>query len=102
MKIECNSLILEIIRSCNMNCEHCLRGNPDPVQMTQMDVRRLFGQITRAGTVVVTGGEPTIHPNFSEILYEVADHADQCYSGYMATNGTGFTLPQLAGYAALA
>ncbi|HEX6747804.1 MAG TPA: radical SAM protein [Longimicrobium sp.] len=61
-----------ITEHCNLRCPHCIRDdvttvrNLDPalIARTVDDARALFGEVG----VSMTGGEPTIHPRWDEII----------------------------------
>ena len=57
-KISVNNLIIEITRKCNMNCEHCLRGNSQNIDVNFEHVEKLFSQIDYISTLSFGGGEP--------------------------------------------
>lgn len=73
-------LTVELVNICNLHCSYCLRSEDalyntkaeffPPVFLRQVlrDARLVAG-ITK---VMFTGGEPTLHPEFSEILETVA------------------------------
>lgn len=57
---------------CNLRCPHCIRDDVTTVQNLEADLlervvgeaRRLFGSVV----VSMTGGEPTIHPEWERII----------------------------------
>lgn len=69
-------LTVELINICNLHCSYCLRDedalyhnqaefiSPDLLRRIIGDARKVAG-ITHCG---FTGGEPTLHPNFAEVL----------------------------------
>jgi len=65
-------LWLHLTDRCNMACRHCLfAASPDAgVEMPSAEVLRLAEEARAMGTRVfaLTGGEPFIHPGFSEIV----------------------------------
>lgn len=67
---------LTVNRACNLRCNWCYAKDTDFAQkdtMTLDMVDRLLGTIDglTVGRVVLIGGEPTIHPNFLEIVRRV-------------------------------
>lgn len=83
------SIELHLTDNCNLNCEWCtdkaLRKN-----MAAMDlqaIKRLFRELWRHGTGVTLegGGEPTLHPDFKEIV--AAGKASNIDMG-LISNGT--------------
>ena len=83
------SLELEITYACNLRCRHCyLRDELN--SYTHMS-RRVFTDIVHdftehiRGQVIVSGGEPTLHPEFSEFMRFLRDNnVHAC----VLTNGT--------------
>ena len=72
-------LSLELVNICNLHCSYCFRSEDDlysskaeyfPIPLLKQildDSKRIAG-VTQ---VIFTGGEPTLHPQFSEALSEV-------------------------------
>jgi 7,8-dihydro-6-hydroxymethylpterin dimethyltransferase len=66
------TVAIEISNRCNANCPVCLGDNRSTFEMSLEEIRDLVegaiqdqGQI---GVLTLSGGEPTIHPRFFEIL----------------------------------
>ena len=69
--------LIEIVNSCNLACPTCLRGfagrhraKVDAVPLADLQ-RRIQGVIDRKGKIEIlqlSGGEPTLHPQFFELL----------------------------------
>jgi uncharacterized radical SAM superfamily Fe-S cluster-containing enzyme len=64
--------IIEITNHCNLECPICIVQNNDNYHMTREEyVRILDGLVEKEGTIEtmnLSGGEPTIHPDFLELL----------------------------------
>ena len=84
--------LIEIVDSCNLKCPTCYAASPwgvgENVDCISFDdfVRRVGGVLERKGFIDVlqlTGGEPTIHPEFSRLL-EWALRQDEI--GYVLIN----------------
>jgi radical SAM protein with 4Fe4S-binding SPASM domain len=62
---------IEITRRCNLRCPHCFveGGEKRNGEMPTERIMRLLEEWAEMGvfSVVITGGEPTIHPDFIEI-----------------------------------
>ena len=73
-------LLLEITDVCNLECPLCFAasGPAGRFFMTQEEaLARIDGVVQKRGTldiVMLSGGEPTAHPRFQEILAAVAAH----------------------------
>ena len=74
-------LSVELANICNLHCSYCFRSEDNlyshhakffPLELLRrvIDEARAAAQITR---INFTGGEPTLHPEFTEILETVAD-----------------------------
>jgi pyruvate formate lyase activating enzyme len=82
-------------RGCNFHCPYC--HNPelvDPAQFAEsLDkaniIRFLATRIARLQGIVVTGGEPTIHPDLPNLLEELKGFG---YSIKLDTNGSDPTM----------
>jgi MoaA/NifB/PqqE/SkfB family radical SAM enzyme len=67
---------LALTQHCNLRCPHCIRDDvttplwlePALVRRVISDARTLFGEVR----VSLTGGEPTIHPQWDEIIDDFA------------------------------
>lgn len=56
---------------CNLACSHCLRGNKHLLDMDFSDFECIIRQIAQLwphADIVLTGGEPTLHPQFNDFL----------------------------------
>lgn len=88
-------LSLELVNICNLHCSYCFRSEDDlynskaeyfPIPLLKQvldDAKRVAG-VTR---VIFTGGEPTLHPQFSEALGVVAEAG---MTSSFVTNGWHF------------
>ena len=66
---------IEIVSSCNLSCPVCFADSPHQSQVDAMDydefVNRVSAVIKRKGAIDIlqlSGGEPTIHPEFFRLL----------------------------------
>ena len=69
--------LIEIVNSCNLSCPTCYANSPvgtgqkvDAVPLTDLK-QRIQGVIDRKGQIEIlqlSGGEPTLHPQFFELL----------------------------------
>lgn len=64
---------VELTRACNLRCPHCFveAGAPREVEMSTERILRLLDEWAEMGvfSVVITGGEPSIHPDFLAIVH---------------------------------
>ncbi|MEG6505548.1 radical SAM/SPASM domain-containing protein [Nitratidesulfovibrio sp. 1201_IL3209] len=77
-----------LTQRCNLACGHCIRGKSAPHDMdTRLALRGMdeLSSCVPNGTLVLTGGEPTLHPDFMLL----ASHALKCFNEVILTsNGT--------------
>lgn len=68
---------VELTRACNLRCPHCFAeaGAPRAVEMSTERILRLLDEWAEMGvfSVVITGGEPSIHPDFLSIVRHAYD-----------------------------
>ncbi len=65
--------VLEITSSCNLTCPMCYAssapgGVPVPLEDCQKAIQRLIACEGRPEVLQLSGGEPTVHPQFAELL----------------------------------
>jgi uncharacterized radical SAM superfamily Fe-S cluster-containing enzyme len=87
--------LIEIVRSCNLSCPTCYADSPlgaggkvDAVPLSELKTR-IEGVIARKGKIEIlqlSGGEPTLHPDFFELLAWVQGHPHIDYA-LINTNG---------------
>lgn len=71
--------VLEITQGCNLACPACFAGSPHAGHATVDDVGAMVEAVLRAeggeaDVVMLSGGEPTVHPRFLEIVDVVQQH----------------------------
>lgn len=88
---------LELTRKCNLRCPHCFveGGSARNNELSTARIMKLLHEWSELGvmSVVLTGGEPTIHPDFLDIVW-VAHELGFVVS--VATNGMPLTKSKLA------
>jgi 7,8-dihydro-6-hydroxymethylpterin dimethyltransferase len=87
--------LIEIVNSCNLACPTCYADSPvgagakvDAVPLKQLQ-QRIQGVIDRKGKIEIlqlSGGEPTLHPEFFELVEWVQTHPQIDYL-LLNTNG---------------
>ncbi len=80
-------LMVEVTERCNLRCRHCYLGEAGAGEMGLDTFRTVAGSFAEMGglRLIVTGGEPLLHPDFERINEAVAGLS--CRS-VLATNGT--------------
>jgi uncharacterized radical SAM superfamily Fe-S cluster-containing enzyme len=98
--------LIEIVRSCNLSCPTCYADSPPGVgaRVDAVPIPELHGRIesviTRKGGIEIlqlSGGEPTLHPQFFELLSWAQSHPK---IDYVLINTNGVRLAQDEGFAA--
>lgn len=84
-------LIFELTDRCNFSCTHCLRGEDGAkVYLPLPLIDKVLAEAAAYGGfdhVALTGGEPTLHPDFGAVVEHVAAAG---YRLSMVTNGWTF------------
>ncbi len=85
------NIIVEITRRCNMDCEHCLRGNAQAKDMPQEYIKKLVETCDYIGYLTISGGEPLLNIEGIRFLMDELE-ANRVNIGqiYIATNGLIF------------
>jgi radical SAM protein with 4Fe4S-binding SPASM domain len=62
----------ELTRHCNLACRTCFNNSHQPLhdELTTLEILGIVAQLDQLGTFEIrfTGGEPTMHPDFREIV----------------------------------
>jgi mycofactocin radical SAM maturase len=71
-------LTWELTYACNLSCVHCLSssGRRDPRELTTEEAKAVIDEFERMQVFYVNigGGEPTVRPDFWELLDYATDH----------------------------
>jgi uncharacterized radical SAM superfamily Fe-S cluster-containing enzyme len=85
-------LAIEVSNKCNSNCPCCITHNKDTFELTVRDVddavRAALKNQSSINTATLTGGEPTIHPHFFELL----DVLNRPEIDYVSVNTNGLRI----------
>ena len=54
------NLHLHVTRNCTLECEHCMRGDRERVNMSPAILDEIFKNVKKVGMLLLTGGEPLI------------------------------------------
>ncbi|TIH35651.1 mycofactocin radical SAM maturase [Subtercola vilae] len=89
-------LTWELTYACNLSCVHCLSssGRRDPRELTTDECKAVIDELERMQVFYVNigGGEPTVRPDF----WELVDYASEHHVGVkFSTNGVKIT-PEVA------
>jgi hypothetical protein len=94
--------LIEIVNSCNLACPTCYADSPighvDAVPLAELQ-ERIDGVIERKGPIEIlqlSGGEPTLHPQFFELLDWIEAHPK---IDYVLINTNGVRIASDAAFA---
>lgn len=78
-------LICELTNTCNCNCSHCYKNaKSDGIHLDMSVFNKLCDEFSGyTPNLILTGGEPLIHPNIGEIIEKATEH----FEVSMITNG---------------
>jgi MoaA/NifB/PqqE/SkfB family radical SAM enzyme len=90
-------IVVELTNRCTLRCQHCpsgRHGGGDDLSVATLGLLLRQAHENGFDEIAFTGGDPTVHPAFSDVVHLTAD------SGYrfgLVTNGVGFqrALPAL-------
>jgi mycofactocin radical SAM maturase len=95
-------LTWELTYGCNLACTHCLSssGQRDPRELTSAEARAFVDELVdmQVFYVNIGGGEPTLRPDFCDLVDYAVDHK---VGVKFSTNGTTMTPARAARYAAM-
>ena len=60
-KIAIDNITVEITRKCQLQCAHCMKGDAQNVDMSRQIIDKLLESVCSIGTLLFTGGEPTMN-----------------------------------------
>ena len=80
-------LCIETTRRCNMRCAHCMRGDAESIDLDSNALHAFMQRVKGIGTLVPTGGEPTLNPNALKQITTAIQYYDiDISSVYIVTN----------------
>lgn len=86
--LDVSSLMIEVTRRCNLDCDHCLRGDAENADMNARTLDTFLRHVKRISTVTFSGGEPSLNIPLIREFYRLCDKYDiPVYSFFVATNG---------------
>lgn len=77
---------LLLTEKCNLKCSMCIRGKQDGKNLDFLKLKNsAWINELKQCDIVITGGEPTLHPDFTEIINFMCEHSKTVT---VTTNGT--------------
>lgn len=80
-----DSLMVYITTYCDRKCRDCCAGSQIKYYITNEEIDNIIANIGDVDTLLISGGEPTIHPNFREIVLKLSKIPNNRYG--LCTNG---------------
>jgi MoaA/NifB/PqqE/SkfB family radical SAM enzyme len=84
-------IIFELTNLCNFNCFHCIREQENSKQYLPLAIiEKVLKEVKpyhNVNFITFTGGEPTLHPHFEDIIRMVTEYG---YQFGFVTNGWNF------------
>lgn len=81
-------LCIEVTRRCNMQCEHCLRGDAENKDIQFEYIKNAISVLNCIRTITFTGGEPSLNiPAIRYTMQELQRQNKQIENFYVVTNG---------------
>jgi MoaA/NifB/PqqE/SkfB family radical SAM enzyme len=84
-------IAFHITDRCQLDCQHCLRDPAlTPKDLPLALIRKVLGEaraVYKSVQVALTGGEPTLHPEFAALLDTIVEHG---FSWHMVSNARRF------------
>jgi radical SAM protein with 4Fe4S-binding SPASM domain len=77
-RFQLEQIYLLLTRKCNLSCSHCIRSS-NPYFTELIDKKLAFSiieklsEVSSEASMLLSGGEPTLHPDFYEIASKSAD-----------------------------
>lgn len=86
------TLHLEVTRNCTLECEHCLRGDRQNINMNPIILDKIFENVKKVDFLLLTGGEPLLAVEVIERLKEIIQtKRTRINKLYIISNGTVLT-----------
>ncbi|MCE5195158.1 MAG: radical SAM protein [Nitrospiraceae bacterium] len=84
------SLYVDITKRCNMECSYCFNPERSPEDMPLKDFELLCSSLPFPVMIKLSGGEPTLHPEFPEFIKTAFKYGHRIY---VISNGLRYTEP---------
>jgi MoaA/NifB/PqqE/SkfB family radical SAM enzyme len=62
-------LVLKVTNKCNLSCKYCNQKNQNIQSLPLQKIEEIVNEVAKdCAHIIITGGEPTLHPNLPEII----------------------------------
>lgn len=87
--ITLDTLIIEVTRKCNMQCDHCLRGEAQRSNIDHSYITSLLENVSYISSLTFSGGEPSLNVKAIQFtLQELVRLNISVNNFYIVTNGS--------------
>lgn len=87
--ITLDTLIIEVTRKCNMQCDHCLRGEAQRSNIDHSYITSLLENVSYISSLTFSGGEPSLNVKAIQFtLQELVRLNIPVNNFYIVTNGS--------------
>lgn len=74
-----------LTNNCNLSCSHCIRTDKSNTTLSKQELNILFKNVDFSNNqIILTGGEPSLHPDFNYVLEKASEQAKKIT---ICTNG---------------
>lgn len=89
IKLAFENIMFEVTRQCNLNCNHCMRGDSQNITMSKEIIDKVVPQILIAKKMSLTGGEPMLVPDTINYLVDkLIENKTPIFAFSSVVNGT--------------
>jgi len=92
-KLYTDNFMVEATRICNLSCQHCLRGDYKPIQLSIKTLKDFFNIINYKldiSSLIYTGGEPGVDVKHLYRLHDIVVKYSSYANIFISTNGYNF------------
>lgn len=83
-----HSLVIEMGRQCNQQCEHCLRGPAETKKINLSLAKKAIDAFETIGSITFTGGEPTLYAKeICELMDYIMENEKSVSGFWIVSNG---------------
>ena len=91
--MEYSNLIVEVTRNCQFQCQHCLRGDRENLNISTDIIDTLLEDTEYISMLTFSGGEPSLATNLISYFLDICiENNIEVGSFYIATNGANISV----------
>jgi radical SAM protein with 4Fe4S-binding SPASM domain len=74
-----------LTNNCNLSCSHCIRSDKSDTTLSKQEIETILSNVNLPDNhIVLTGGEPSLHPDFTYVIDKISKSAKKVT---ICTNG---------------